>query len=115
MILGNLDNTQGKCRAGLLSEYSDETESYDGGMRVRVPVEIIFSLISLSRPFLGANQSLSNGYWGLYPRGQGGWGVTITTHPHLALKIRKDWNYSSTSRPILRNLLNGFTKMELLH
>lgn len=111
-----MDTTQGKCRTGCSSQYSDETVSYDRGIRVRIPVEAeIFSLTASSRPFLGTNQPLTgtrplsrraerlgHGTNHSSPSGAGG----------LGLQLYKNAKVHSA---ILCNLLTGFTKMELLH
>jgi hypothetical protein len=62
----------------------------DRGVVVRVPAgSRIFS--SPRRPvrLWGSPSLLSNGYWGLFPRGESGRGVTLTTHLQLAPRSRK--------------------------
>jgi hypothetical protein len=46
---------------------------------------------------------LSNGYQGLFPWGQSGRGVKLTTHLHLVPRSKNEWSYTST--PPIR--LNG--------
>jgi hypothetical protein len=60
----------------------------DRGVGVRVPVESrIFSSTRPDRPW-GSPNLLSNGYWGLFPRRQSGWGVKLTTHLQLVPRSR---------------------------
>jgi hypothetical protein len=38
---------------------------------------------------------LSNGYWGLFPRGYSGRGMKLTTHLHLVPGSKNAWSYTS--------------------
>jgi hypothetical protein len=49
---------------------------------------MIFPVASVSRPALGPIQPLSNGYRGSFSGIKRGWGVTLTTQPHLLLRAR---------------------------
>jgi hypothetical protein len=33
---------------------------------------------------------------GVFPRGKSGWGVKLTTHPHLVPRSKNAWSYTST-------------------
>jgi hypothetical protein len=73
---------QGLCGIGIATSYGLENR----GVRVRVPVGAsIFS--SPCRPvrFWGPSSLLTNGYWRLFPRGQSGRRVKLTTHLQLVL------------------------------
>jgi hypothetical protein len=56
----------------------------------------IFLLASASRPALGPNQTPVQWVPGVLSLGvKHGWGVTLTTHPHLVLRSRMSRSYTS--------------------
>ena len=50
----------------------------------------------------------------VFPRGQGGWVVVLTTHPHLAPRLKKECSYTFTTLLGLRGLFQGEFYFELL-
>jgi hypothetical protein len=62
----------------------------DGGVGVRVPVGLrFFSSLRRSDRFWGPPSLLSNGYQGLFPRGESGRGVKLFIHFQLVSRSRK--------------------------
>jgi hypothetical protein len=47
---------------------------------------------------------LFNGYWQLFHQEQSGWGIALSTHPHLMLRLRK---YGAVT-PVPQPLAIGF-------
>jgi hypothetical protein len=69
----------------------------DLGVGVRVPVgSRIFSSPRRPHRLLGPPNLLSNGYQGLYPRGQSGRGVKLTYSPPASAEVKKMWIYKTT-------------------
>jgi hypothetical protein len=55
----------------------------------------------------GPPSLLYNGYW-VFPRGKGGWGMMLTTHPLLVPRLRKSLSIPPLTPCVLLDLLWGY-------
>jgi hypothetical protein len=53
----------------------------------------------------GSPHNHLNNWYRLFPGGKSGRGVALTTHPHLAPRLRREYHYNSTPLLGLRHLL----------
>ena len=75
-------------RAGLDNSVGVATRYGLDGPRDRILARARFS--QPSRPTLGPTQPSVQWAPGLFPGAKGGWSVALTSHPHVAIRLKKE-------------------------